>query len=188
VLGAASRTTRVGVHQWTHDGPDGFHMQSITGVSRLDPIPSAAVGPNGLFVNAHNVGSTTIPLSKIGTYRTRAWVRAGVDDHGVFVGYELYIDHVVEVTPHRARDSRGRATAAQRRRQLRQVPRHEQGAGAIRDEVCPQQELGGAVGEQDARAGGESADGAARIDQSGCTTPRSPAAASRSTSSTSPAA
>jgi hypothetical protein len=98
VLGAASRTTRVGVHQWTHDGPDGFHMQSITGVSRPDPIPSAAVGPNGLFVNAHNVGSTTIPLSKMGTYRTRAWVRAGVDDHGVFVGYELYIDHLVEVT------------------------------------------------------------------------------------------
>jgi hypothetical protein len=98
VLGAASRTTRVGVHQWTHDGPDGFHMQSITGVSRPDPIPSAAVGPNGLFVNAHNVGSTTIPLSKMGTYRTRAWVRAGVDDHGVFVGYELYIDHVIEVT------------------------------------------------------------------------------------------
>jgi hypothetical protein len=98
VLSPKRLTVRLGVHQWTHDGPDGFHMQSITGVSRPDPIPSAAVGPNGLFVNAHDVGSTTIPLSKPGMYKTRAWVRAGVHEHGTFVGYELYIDHVVEVT------------------------------------------------------------------------------------------
>lgn len=98
VLGPRSLTVRLGVHQWTHDGPDGFHMQSIAGVSRPDPIPSAAVGPNGLFVNAHNVGATTIPLSKPGVYKTRAWVRAGVDDHGTFVGHELYLDHVIEVT------------------------------------------------------------------------------------------
>jgi uncharacterized protein DUF4157 len=98
VLGPKNLTVRLGVHQWTHDGPDGFHMQSITGASRADPIPSAAVGPNGLFVNAHNVGSTTIPLSKPGAYTTRAWVRAGVDEHGTFVGYELYLDHVIEVT------------------------------------------------------------------------------------------
>jgi len=98
VLGPKSLTVRLGAHQWTHDGPDGFHMQSITGVGRPDPIPSAAVGPNGLFVNAHNVGSTTVPLSKPGVYKTRVWVRAGVDDHGTFVGYELHIDHVIEVT------------------------------------------------------------------------------------------
>ena len=98
VLGPRSPTVRLGAHQWTHDGPDGFHMQSITGVSRPDPIPSAAVGPNGMFVNAHDVGSTTIPLPKPGMYKTRAWVRAGVDERGTFVGYELYIDHVIEVT------------------------------------------------------------------------------------------
>jgi hypothetical protein len=98
VVGPTSRTIRLGVHQWTHDGPDGFHMQSITGVGRPDPIPSAAAGPNGLFVNAHDVGSTTIPLAKPGTYRTQAWVRAGVDEQGAFVGYELHVDHVVEVT------------------------------------------------------------------------------------------
>lgn len=94
VLGVASSTVRIGAYQWTHDGPGGYHMQSITGVGRPDPIPSAMV----TVVNAHDVGSTTIPLSKVGIYTTRAWVRAGVDDHGTFIGYELYIDHVIEVT------------------------------------------------------------------------------------------
>jgi hypothetical protein len=96
VLGARTRTTTLGVHQWRHDGPDGFHMESITGVSRPDPFP--AVSPDGTFINAHNVGSTTIPLSKAGIYKTRAWVRAGVDNGGVFEGYELYIDHEINVT------------------------------------------------------------------------------------------
>jgi hypothetical protein len=98
VLGPKSPIARVGVHQWTHDGPDGFHMESIAGVGRADPIPSAAVGPNGLFVNAHDVGSTTVPLSKPGAYKTQAWVRAGVEERGILVGYELNIDHVIEVT------------------------------------------------------------------------------------------
>ncbi|HWO26625.1 MAG TPA: hypothetical protein VNO30_48180 [Kofleriaceae bacterium] len=101
VLGVRTRTTTLGVHQWRHDGPDGFHMESLIGVSRPDPFP--AVSPDGTFINAHNVGSTTIPLSKAGTYKTRAWVRAGVDNGGVFEGYELHIDHEIDVTHlHRA--------------------------------------------------------------------------------------
>jgi len=101
VLGVRTRTTTLGVHQWKHDGPDGFHMESITGSSRPDPFP--AISPDGMFINAHNVGSTTIPLSKAGTYKTRAWVRAGVDNGGVFEGYELHIDHEIDVTHlHRA--------------------------------------------------------------------------------------
>ncbi|HWO25173.1 MAG TPA: hypothetical protein VNO30_40820 [Kofleriaceae bacterium] len=95
VLGVRTRTTTLGVHQWRHDGPDGFHMESITGVSRPDPLP--AVSPDGTFINAHNVGSTTIPLPKAGLYKTRAWVRAGVDNGGVFEGYELHIDHEINV-------------------------------------------------------------------------------------------
>lgn len=92
-------TMRMGVHQWTHDGPDGFHMQSITGVSRPDPIPSMAAGPNGMFVNAHDVEATALRLAKSGIYRTRAWIRAGVDEQGIFVGYELYVDHEIEAVP-----------------------------------------------------------------------------------------
>jgi hypothetical protein len=62
-------------------------------------IPSAAPGPNGMFVNAHNVGATTMPLPRPGSYTTDAWVRAGVDNNGVLEGYELHVPHTVEVVP-----------------------------------------------------------------------------------------
>ncbi len=99
LLTTPSPTKQVGIYQWTHDGPAGYHAQSIPGVARPDPIPSAAPGPQGMFINAHNVGSTTMPLPKPGTYTTDAWVRAGVDNNGVFEGYELHVPHTVEVVP-----------------------------------------------------------------------------------------
>ena len=99
LLSTPSPTTQVGIYQWTHDGPEGYHAQSIPAVGRPDPIPSAAPGPNGMFVNAHNVGATTMPLAKPGSYTTDAWVRAGLDNNGVLEGYELHVPHTVEVVP-----------------------------------------------------------------------------------------
>jgi hypothetical protein len=92
-----SRTTAVGIYRWTHEGPNGYRMQSLKGVGRPDLMPSAAPGPGGMFVNAHNVAATTIPLTNPGVYKTEAWVRAGVDNNGVFEGYELLVEHSVEV-------------------------------------------------------------------------------------------
>ena len=99
LLSTPSATRQVGIYQWTHDGPEGYHAQSIPAVGRPDPIPSAAPGPNGMFVNAHNVGATTMPLPKPGSYTTDAWVRAGVDNNSVLEGYELHVPHTVEVVP-----------------------------------------------------------------------------------------
>src|ERR1041384_1009179 len=99
LLSTPSPTRQVGIYQWTHDGPEGYHAQSIPAAGRPDMIPSAAPGPGGMFVNAHNVGATTMPLPKPGTYTTDAWVRAGVDNHGVLEGYELHVPHTVEVVP-----------------------------------------------------------------------------------------
>lgn len=97
LIARQSPTIQMGMYQWTHDGPEGYHAQSITGVGRPDMIPSAAPGPNGMFVNAHNVGATTMPLPKPGTYTTDAWVRAGVDNNGTLEGYELHVPVVVQV-------------------------------------------------------------------------------------------
>src|ERR1041384_4464557 len=99
LLSTPSATRQGGIYQGTHDGPEGYHAQSTPAVGRPDPIPSAAPGPNGMFVNAHNVGATTMPLPKPGSYTTDAWVRAGVDNHGVLEGYELHVPHTIEVVP-----------------------------------------------------------------------------------------
>jgi hypothetical protein len=60
-------------------------------------IPSAAVGPNGMFVNAHEAGATTMPLPKPGKYTTDAWVRAGINNSGALEGYELHVPVDIEV-------------------------------------------------------------------------------------------
>jgi Domain of unknown function (DUF4157) len=99
LLASPSPTAQVGIYQWTHDGPEGYHAQSIPAVGRPDMIPSAAPVPHGMFVNGHNVGATTMPLPRPGTYTTDAWVRAGVDNGGTLEGYDLHVPHTVEVVP-----------------------------------------------------------------------------------------
>ncbi len=99
LIAKVSPTVQIGMYQWTHDGPEGYHAQSIPGVGRPDMIPAAAPGPNGMFINAHNVGATTMPLPKPGTYTTDAYVRAGVDNNGTLEGYNLHVPVVVEVAP-----------------------------------------------------------------------------------------
>jgi hypothetical protein len=88
----------LGVYQWTTDTPNG-RWQSITNVGRPDPIPSVTPTATGAFVNASNMGATRIPLNDVGTYTTDAWVRAGVNEGGQFIGYDLHGPHVLEVVP-----------------------------------------------------------------------------------------